>query len=795
MHHIIWTIWIKNKNGIIFLATLFFFFIAIGLAALSFETDKTPQRLLLPHKDFAANSTHGRMLIVLLDSLQKKYMFSKYMPFLSEQRKRGAWGTSVVVSVPLSIAGTNAIFSGMVSNPLAIIEDFQSSTSAYDNLVQRVAQTNRRVVIIQGLSSGLYGHYPRVKTIKAGQFLFGEYRERSDRTFAEAAKSLKSEKWDLAVITCYSLDHVGHLETPQSAEYRAMLSNIDDHIREIVRLTNDKDTVLITSEHGMDDRGFHMDQNTDVMETGFIIWGPGIRKGGEKCILQIDWAPTLSILAGVSPYYNSPALPDLDLLNLSSNDQSRLLKEFSQRITQSSAKLSFRDLRKKRMALMQTTSSPVVAVIVVLMTVISAALLACVAVGGTQCGLYLRKACLLILGSVLCVFSAISASSHFNLFSKFPANIPFTANFVLRHPTEVIVFFVVITVLSMWFTRKSQLNTTGSWQWFMLLMSSFVLASVFLSKTPYYPLSWVVWCFPLIAFGITQRKSWIVVFSALWVGLAIRRLTFLSAYHQIDLPDRWVLAFAVMVVSLIYLWWKLKSDKEAWQLLGITILVFSLATFIVGLTSTAGVCGFLLVLLLIPVTLLSRKKPKAENLWLALWVVYFCLGTSSRLDHLTHMVLLPLLMATWVAVDRSSVVVRGIAFSLLIWGLYLLPGNGFDLNLRELHDRYIMSSVTVEHIEYAVMLIVSRFLLPVSVLLAGMNWNEPHVSFCSIASTALLPAICAIGTILTTMILKPSASYPWAELVKITVTLGYSVIIVLSLFCATVIQRIAKLRI
>jgi len=762
---------------------------------ISFWTETPPQENSQSYKEPIVRSKHGRMVIILLDSLQKKYMFSKHMPFLLEQRKRGSWGTSVVTSIPLSIAGTKAIFSGVLSGPFSIIEDFQSSASAYDNLIKRVAQENRDIIIIEGLSSRLYGSYPGIKTINdTDRFLFGQYLERSEFTFDEAIRALKKENWDLAIITCYSLDHVGHLETPRSDEYRDMLRNIDNRIKEIVRLTNDKDTVLITSEHGMDDRGFHMGQSTDVMETGFIIWGPRIRKGGEQRILQIDWAPTLSILAGVSPYYNSLALPDFGLLKLSPGEQLSLLKGFSQHLLPSiPSQLSFDDLQKKRMALMCKTGSPIVAIIVTLAIMISSALLAYVAIADTEFGRNSGKMMLYIFGGIIIHFSAASAFFYSSTIPKIFSSIPFSANFMFSHPLQVLCFFITITILPLWYARKVHWKSEGILSLLTLFLFSFLLASAFLSLTPYYSLGWIIWSLPLVAFGITRRKAWLVGFGALWVGLAIRRLTYVGAYYNIELPDRWILVLAVILVCSFYLWWKCREDTKKWQLFGVTLLLFGLATAITGLKTAVEVRAFLLVLLLVPVTMFSWKRPNEGSLWLALWVACFYLGTSSRVDHITHILSIPLLMAAWAATERSVAMIRGMAFSLVVWALYLLPGNGFDLNLRELHDKYIMSSVSVENIEFTVMVVFSRYLLPTSVLLAGMNWNESGRSLSSIAATALLPAFCGIAIFLSAMIWKQSVGYPWSELVKVTVLFGYCVIVVCALVGAKAIQGIARL--
>jgi len=69
-------------------------------------------------------------------------------------------------------------------------------------------------------------------------------------------------------------------------------------------------------------------------------------------------APTLSILAGVSPFYASLALPAFDLLDIDSEYNASLLSAFRQIIGDRSDSLLISELRGKRDTLMQMSVSP-----------------------------------------------------------------------------------------------------------------------------------------------------------------------------------------------------------------------------------------------------------------------------------------------------------------------------------------------------------------------------------------------------------------------------------------------------
>ena len=258
------------------------------------------------------------MLVILLDSTRKDSMFSETMPFISSLRRQGAWGISRVVSAPLSVAGDHAIFSGVILSPLSIVDDFSASVkpSAYDNFFKRVTQQKRRAIIFSSdCLRGAYGRDTDLSAFVPKGFLFSQYREDAKYIFDQTYDLLKNEQWDLAAVQFVTMDSVGHLETPLSPNYMPTLKLLDNYVRQLVELTTDEDTVLITAEHGIDNNGFHVDRTEFVIDTPFILLGPNVKSGGPRKVLQIDWAPTLSILAGVSPFYTSPALPSLDLLS------------------------------------------------------------------------------------------------------------------------------------------------------------------------------------------------------------------------------------------------------------------------------------------------------------------------------------------------------------------------------------------------------------------------------------------------------------------------------------------------
>ena len=375
-----------NYSKIVFfvLALLIFFSTAIytSIQLLSVKGKEDYQEINSPP---LLSPFNGRVLIFLLDSTRKDSMFSENMPYISNLREKGAWGISRVISTPLSVAGDNAIFSGVVSGPFSFLDDFSGKPSAYDNLFKRVTLQNKRAIIFSShCLRGAYGKYTDFSAFVPKNFLFSQYREDAKYLFDQTYDFLKQKEWDLAAVQFITMDFIGHLETPHSPGYIPELKLLDNYVRQLVELTTDEDIVLITSEHGMDDNGFHVDRTEFVIETPFILTGPGINKGGPKEVLQIDWAPTLSLLAGVSPFYASPALPAIDLLSLPPEYSSGLIRTFSKRITGNSNISSLDELRKIRLTKMERKSSPALCILIVLATLCSLILFAFVALSSND---------------------------------------------------------------------------------------------------------------------------------------------------------------------------------------------------------------------------------------------------------------------------------------------------------------------------------------------------------------------------------------------------------------------------
>ena len=721
---------------------------------------------------------NGRMLVILLDSTRKDSMFSDNMPFISNLRNKGAWGISKVNSTPLSIAGDHAIFSGVVSGPFSFLDDFSGKPSAYDNLFKRVTLLKRHAIIFSShCLRGAYGKYTDSSAFVPKNFLFSQYQEDAEYLFDQTYDFLKQKQWDLTVVQFITMDFIGHLETPLSPDYIPALRLLDNYVRQLVELTTDEDIVLITSEHGMDDNGFHVDRSEFVIDTPFILSGPGVNSGGPREILQIDLAPTLSILAGVSPFYKSAALPALDLLSLPPERHSLLLRKFSEIIAGNSNISNLDELRKIRLTKMEKKSSPFLCILIVIVTFCSLTLFAFVALsnddyqGKTRSIIKYISFWIFTLGTLTCT------ELYFGILDYISNYFPFSANNMFDNPIKVGLALTLIAVLPMLYCQIMKKRDSNIREISLLYLLTLVFSAIFLATNPYHLLNWAVVGLPILAWGMTRHLAWLIIFSAILIGMAIRRLTFYNVYHHITMPDRWAISLMLLFIGIVFLLWRLRHDINRVSIVGYVIISILPCIVIIACPFNAGAKAILLLISLVSLVFASRNIPKTVDVWLALWIVFFYLGTSSNINHVSHIIALPLLLAVWSISKKTSVLTQGGMVTLVIWTLFLLPGNEFDLKILELRDEFILGSAVTKQIEMTVLVIASRYIIPVTILVWMMKQTVPHTSLLSMLSIVLLPIVFGIGICLSIWTSTTFAEYPWNLFAKLTTLFGFSVMI------------------
>lgn len=764
----------RNKSIALLIAVLALFAGAtIGLVGSTFTTP-----MQMPVRDFQSSvrigRSAGKTLVILLDSVPGRLLFSRYTPFLSSYRYQGAWGTTRVASLPLTIACTHSIFSGVAANPLHP-SDFNAAPTAFDSFPARVRRSGRIFATCSPTLHTLYAAAAGLAPLQMQNLPFSEHRRSAERMFEKSREMLSSRPWDAAATAFYEADYAGHLYTPRSREYLSILRVIDDRVRQLVALTGPKDTVLITSEHGMNAEGFHVGTSPDVMETGFILTGPGVKKTGPETVLETDWAPTLSILSGVSPFYTQIALPAFKILDLPKDTADGLIREYSQWLDPASRDFNLEELEHQRMLKLSGQVSPILRLGVVLAMLLSVVALLYMALppvfahAGFRSGLKLL-ARMAWYGTALTSFLVLATR-------RFECP-PFSANFMMSHFLPVSAFFALLAGMAAYFRNIFVRAEVIPRETAMLLFITAVMTAIFASTgDAYHPLNWALASIPVVGWGASRRKEWLIILGSLLLGLVIRRLTVFRAYgHNVQLPPRWMIACALLAAAQLYMFWNMRRDHRIKEIILAGTACFALGIAIIACPAGLLVKAALLIAWLAAVARLSSAYPAARYIWWGLWTAFFYMGTSGSLENTTLAVSLGVMPAVWLLLEKESAAAKGIAAALVLWLFYVLPGNGFALNIQDLRDRLIMGSSVSGRLEYSIALIAARNIIPAALLLWGLC-SDRSSELVSSVSSAALPAVCGVLVLTVQMTLVPHSGFLWSETVTTAILLGHLVIL------------------
>lgn len=784
----------SSKSICLFMAVLALF--AGAVVGWVNSTFTTPRQL--PVRDFPSSvkigKSAGKTLVILIDSLPERLMFSSHTPFLSSYRYKGAWGTTRVISIPLSIECTHAIFSGVVANPLQMTHFVAMPTpKSFDSFPARVHRSGRIFAACIPTYHALYGAAAGITTPivpdEKKSFMYANYRQAVDITFKKSREMLSSRPWDVAATAFYELDYAGHYShSTRSREYLSTLSLIDDYVRQLVALAEPQDTVLITSEHGMTARGTHVEMSPDVSETGFILTGPAVKKTGPETVLATDWAPTLSLLSGVSPFYTQMALPAFKILDLPKAEVDSLVREYLHWLAPSSHDCNLQELEHQRMLKLNGKVSLVLGLAVILAMLLSVVALLYMALlpvferGGFRFGWNL------LARMVFCGMAMTGLLMFAAMKFKCP---PFSAKFMIGHFLLVPAFFALLAVSAVYLRKIYSSWKAVPREVVMLLSFTAMMTAILVAKDPYQPLNWVLASIPVLGWGLSRRKEWLIISGALALGLMIRRLTACGVEAFDALPPRWIIACALLAAAQLCLFWRMRRDARNKEIILAGTVCFAFGIAIIASPAHLGVKAALLIAWLAAVARLSAAYPAARYIWWGLWTAFFYLGTSGSIENTTHAVTLCMMPAAWLLVEGKSAAAKGMMAAFVCWLLYVLPSNDFSLSFYDLADKVIMGAVIPGHLDYSVALIAARNIIPAAILLWGLCWDMSKELIPSVASAAALPLVCGIFLLAVQMRLVPHSAFPWPETVRTILLLGHLVILV-GAFAIVGLLRLAR---
>lgn len=251
--------------------TLLVLVFAHGPALLGKDTEESPAPL--------PGSPTSPVLLVVIDALRDdRSRDPALMPHLNRLAREGGRGTARVESwIPSTVAGIRTIVEGRVPPPASFLEDFGASPSRNGGIFAAVP---RAYAAGPRLWEDLYGPW------LAGSFSVLTVAADDERVLREGIAALRSGQYDLVVVHLSGTDDVTHLHDGKSRQYLDALRQADARLGRLLAAA--PSTVIVTSDHGVTDRGGHAGPEPEVVITPLVVRGPGLPRGDFGSLRQRD---------------------------------------------------------------------------------------------------------------------------------------------------------------------------------------------------------------------------------------------------------------------------------------------------------------------------------------------------------------------------------------------------------------------------------------------------------------------------------------------------------------------------
>ncbi len=137
---------------------------------------------------------------------------------------------------------------------------------------------------------------------------------------------------DFILIYLSQIDYAGtELGGSESEAYEKATQQVDLHLNIILDMLDlERTTLIITADHGHIDRGGYGGQDAAVLRLPFIMFGKDIIPGAYSPVEQIDVAPTISTLLGLSLPAINQGRPLFEMIEISDEKRAEIMIALAQ---------------------------------------------------------------------------------------------------------------------------------------------------------------------------------------------------------------------------------------------------------------------------------------------------------------------------------------------------------------------------------------------------------------------------------------------------------------------------------
>nr|CAD7430886.1 unnamed protein product [Timema monikensis] len=253
----------------------------------------------------------GKLVIMIIDALRWDFIGGSKgldnMPYTSSlvMNDRACLLKGRVDPPTVTMPRIKALTTGTVPNFIDVVLNLASPKISEDSFLRQAVEYGNKIVF--------YGDdtwlklFPDsfIRSEGTTSFFVSDFTEVDDNVTRHLASELNSPDWDVMILHYLGLDHIGHLEGPESRHVGPKLHEMDNVVRRIHQQLDILDAtselpsaMVVCGDHGMKDSGSHGGASLEEVLVPIVTIGlncPG-QDPSLLSVSQVDLVPTLAVM-------------------------------------------------------------------------------------------------------------------------------------------------------------------------------------------------------------------------------------------------------------------------------------------------------------------------------------------------------------------------------------------------------------------------------------------------------------------------------------------------------------------
>lgn len=340
-------LWLVVSNFIIFVGLVLFVqdFFPYKTVRSGFSS---VEDYIVDGKNQLPTARYKKFVFMVVDALRSDFVYDEgRMPFVQSLIDNGfsypltAYSSPPTVTLPRLkglTTGTNPNFLDAVLN---IAEDnANASLTNQDSWVAQMIRSNKSIVFYgDNTWLKLFGDESFLRFDGTSSFYVNDYTEVDVNVTRHISSELAAKDWDAMILHYLGLDHIGHMDGPNSPLMKGKLLEMDNVVRTIYnRLTTDE-FLILCGDHGMNNIGNHGGSSKGETSAALVVLSKSFNHKYKKKpkvdtdfeyydhMIQPDIVTTITLLMGLPIPRNSIGIIPKPFWELWNDSEQKRIKQ------------------------------------------------------------------------------------------------------------------------------------------------------------------------------------------------------------------------------------------------------------------------------------------------------------------------------------------------------------------------------------------------------------------------------------------------------------------------------------